>query len=118
MPKEIKRKFLVRNDSWKEGASGEYCVQGYIYTSNGVIRFRTMESKGYVTFKGTTEGISRDEFEYEVPAPDIEALIGLHCNDVIRIFSREKFMQCSDHKLIYPKGSKCPACDKKNKRRK
>lgn len=74
MAKEIERKYLVTNDSWKDNALFTYCKQGYINCTNGVIRARIMGDKAYFTIKSTTVGISRDEFEYEIPIKDAEAM--------------------------------------------
>ena len=78
MPKEIERKYLVKDDSWMNSPSftAMYCRQGY----NGIFRIRTMADKGYITIKGKTEGISRVEFEYEIPVDEAEEMLELFCN--------------------------------------
>jgi len=77
---EIEHKFLLKNDGWKATASeGIRYRQAYINTSKGsTVRIRIAGDKGYVTLKGSrggVKGISRSEFEYEVPLADAEAMM-------------------------------------------
>jgi adenylate cyclase len=70
MPKEIERKFLIEPEAWKQldKPEGKHYKQGYIHGPDDVtIRIRIAESKGYITLKSNTVGISREEFEYEIP---------------------------------------------------
>lgn len=77
MAREIERKFLVKNDSWKNGRPGLPCRQGYLVTGEDItVRVRILGDEGYLTVKGRTEGISRDEFEYRIPVADAEAMLG------------------------------------------
>jgi len=77
MAREIERKFLVKNDSWKNGRPGLPCRQGYLVTGEDItVRVRILGNEGYLTIKGRTEGISRDEFEYRIPVADAEAMLG------------------------------------------
>lgn len=43
--------------------------------SNKTIRVRQTNDKGYITIKGASIGISRPEFEYEIPMQDAEVLL-------------------------------------------
>jgi len=76
---EIERKFLVKDDSWRaEADEGMACRQGYLVAEKErTVRVRTMGTKAFLTIKGAAAGISRAEFEYEIPLPDAEALLGL-----------------------------------------
>jgi len=75
---EIERKFLVRDQSWKIGATGLYYRQGYLSRATGrTIRVRIAGDKCYLTVKGKAQGYSRAEFEYEVPVDDARQLLGL-----------------------------------------
>jgi CYTH domain-containing protein len=74
--REIERKFLVRNDSWKTGLQGVSCRQAYIASDERVtIRVRILGDSGYLTIKGKTVGLSRDEFEYPIPVADARSMI-------------------------------------------
>ena len=77
MAKEIERKFLVK-DSWQPQAAGITIAQGYLSTvPERTVRVRIKGDKGYLTIKGKNQGISRAEFEYEIPLADAEELLKL-----------------------------------------
>ena len=81
MATEIERKFLVRHDGWREGASsGRRFRQGYITRSGGVtVRVRRIGERAFLTVKGPRQGISRPEFEYEIPVDDAERMLRELC---------------------------------------
>lgn len=75
MPLEIERKFLVMNDEWRLGATGEAYCQGYLSQHpNPTVRVRTQGTKAFLTIKGKSEGIVRSEFEYEIPFTEAQEL--------------------------------------------
>ncbi|MGD9081319.1 MAG: CYTH domain-containing protein [Desulfobacterales bacterium] len=77
MAKEIERKFLVREGSWRNEKGTRY-RQGYLSSvKERVVRVRTINDKGYLTIKGLTVGASRLEFEYEIPRQDTDLLLGI-----------------------------------------
>lgn len=68
MAKEIERKFLVKPRNWSELGPGLKIRQGYLSTvPERTVRVRTYGDRGYITIKGKTSGISRDEYDYEIP---------------------------------------------------
>ena len=76
MPTEHERKFLLKNDSWKRGAEGILCRQGYIAEGQQVVvRVRVMGENGFLTVKERIPGISRSEYEYSIPREDAEAML-------------------------------------------
>ena len=81
MALEIERKFLVLNDSYKqESFSQSHIVQGYITSERGrTVRVRIRDDKAYLTIKGPSfdEGLSRYEFEQEIPLEDARQLMQL-----------------------------------------
>lgn len=80
MPKEIERKFLVRNDGWRSGATGLLIRQGYLCTdAERTIRVRTRGDTGTLTIKGAMRGLTRDEFEYPIPRDDADAMLDGLC---------------------------------------
>lgn len=80
MPKEIERKFLVSNDSWRQSAKGTFYRQGYFPTEDATtIRVRTAGNKGYLTIKGERTGAVRSEYEFEIPFADAEELLSNLC---------------------------------------
>lgn len=81
---EIERKFLVNDDSWKDQADeGLICRQGYMVSDQDkTVRVRIKGDQAFLTIKGATHGLSRSEYEYEIPAKDAESMF-LLCGDVI-----------------------------------
>ena len=78
MKKEIERKFLVLNDSYKGLGDFEYCIQGYIPSTNEPsIRIRIIGKKSFITIKSDINGITRLEYEYEIPNQDAKDLLEL-----------------------------------------
>ena len=71
MAKEIERKFLVIGNKWRELAKGTHYRQGYLNSiKERTVRIRTINDKAYLTVKGPTVGVTRMEFEYEIPYND------------------------------------------------
>lgn len=80
MATEIERKFLVKGDFGKYVTSSQRIVQGYICSQPGrTVRVRIRGEKGFLTIKGASDekGLSRHEFEYEIPLADGEELLKL-----------------------------------------
>ncbi len=77
MAKEIERKFLVKEGSWRNAKGTQY-RQGYLNSlKERVVRVRTKNDKGYLTIKGLTVGATRLEFEYEIPRRDADQLLDI-----------------------------------------
>ena len=81
MAQEIERKFLVKDDSFKDMAdSSSRIKQGYICSMRGrTVRIRIRDEKGYITIKGPSDkgGISRYEWEKEIPLNEANDLMNL-----------------------------------------
>ena len=78
MATEIERKFLVNKSLFKPTNEGEYIAQGYLSsTLERTVRVRIKNNRGFLTIKGKNRGISRSEFEYEIPEPDARELLKL-----------------------------------------
>jgi adenylate cyclase len=80
MPQEIERKFLVSGE-FKHFASKSYQIaQGYLSSVPGrTVRIRTKGDKGYITIKGKSSesGLSRYEWEKEIPLNEAQELMQL-----------------------------------------
>jgi adenylate cyclase len=74
---EIERKFLVRNDGWREAVrESAYFRQGYL--SNEVqcsVRVRIAGERAWLNLKSVTIGAQRHEFEYEIPVRDAHQML-------------------------------------------
>lgn len=78
MGQEIERKYLVKGDSWREGAQGTLYRQGYLAKdAERTVRVRVAGEKAFLTIKGRTRGVSRAEYEYAIPMEDAEELLAL-----------------------------------------
>lgn len=78
MAHEIERKFLVQSDEWRSLAKATRYRQGYLSSiKERVVRVRTIDDHGFLTIKGLTEGLTRLEFEYDVPLEDANHLLEL-----------------------------------------
>lgn len=75
---EIERKFSVDHQKWDlvEKPTPHFIAQSYLSkTAECTVRIRIKDEKGFLTIKGKTKGISRSEFEYEIPLVDAKEMI-------------------------------------------
>lgn len=79
MPKEIERKFLLKNEDWRSLPKTAIPIkQGYLNSEKErTVRVRIKGEKGFLTVKGKTVNASRLEFEYEIPQSDALQLLKL-----------------------------------------
>lgn len=83
---ETERKFLVKNDDYKGQAKVIHSMtQGYIAHDSGrTVRVRISDGQGYLTIKGpSANGISRAEWEMEIPLEDAKSLMLLCKSGII-----------------------------------
>jgi CYTH domain-containing protein len=76
---EIERKFLIDRNKLPELPQPYHLTQGYLSFSPTVrVRLEEgpQERKGYLTIKGSGL-VGRDEFEYEIPADEVQQLLKL-----------------------------------------
>ena len=84
MAKEIERKYLMNLTHWPENDKGTPYRQGYLaITDKGIVRVRIKGNIATLTVKSSGTGLSRDEFEYEIPMIEAETLLKLCQNDII-----------------------------------
>lgn len=77
---EIERKFLVSDDRWRDGAEGVAMRQGYLCADGQrTVRVREAGDRAWITIKGPSEGLTRAEFEYEIPRRDAGYLLDHLC---------------------------------------
>ena len=71
MAEEIERKYLIDPARWQPSGSGIKIMQCYLVRSKQMtLRLRMADNKAFLTIKGPTLGITRSEFEYEIPRQD------------------------------------------------
>jgi len=85
MGMEIERKFLLRDDTWREEADpGTVFRQGYLGSDpERTVRVRLAGERAWLTIKGASHGARRAEFEYAIPVDDAQQLLGLCLPTVI-----------------------------------
>ncbi|MCQ2168265.1 MAG: CYTH domain-containing protein [Bacteroidales bacterium] len=73
---EIERKFLVSGEFRSHAFSSTRICQGYLSSAKGrTVRVRIAGDKAFITIKGPVQGISRFEWEKEIPMDDAQALL-------------------------------------------
>lgn len=78
MALEIERKFLVAGEYKSFATSSERITQGYLSSASGrTVRVRIRGDRGWLTIKGPSKdgGLSRFEWEMEIPLSDARALL-------------------------------------------
>ena len=86
MSKEIERKFIVKDESYKKRASRVIEIrQAYLSTSpDSVVRIRVSGPMAFLTVKSRTHGCERGEWEYPIPVSDaIEIMDACSCSAMI-----------------------------------
>jgi CYTH domain-containing protein len=77
---EIERKFLVRGEAWRPMTRATPYRQGYLGNpGKGTVRVRIAGDRGYLAVKGITAGLTRQEYEYEIPLADAETMLADLC---------------------------------------
>lgn len=77
---EIERKFLLRNDDWRAGATGTLYRQGYLCTDpERTVRVRLGGDTAILAVKGQGDGLSRPEYEVPIPAAEAAELLDRLC---------------------------------------
>ena len=72
---EIERKFLVK-EGWQPTGESVSIKQGYLPgTGPMLVRIRLEDQRALLTLKGRTEGVTRSEYEYEIPVQDAQELL-------------------------------------------
>lgn len=78
---EIERKFLVKNESFKSLATAKKKIaQGYLNTNpERTVRVRIADEKAFLTIKGkgNETGMTRFEWEKEIPLEEAKSLLEL-----------------------------------------
>ena len=86
MAKEIERKFLVSGEFRQDSPESYRIMKGYICADPArTLRVRVRGDKGFLTIKGrsSADGLSRYEWEKEIPASEAVELMALCGSGVI-----------------------------------
>lgn len=88
MATEIERKYLIQFKAWqqaKKNAEYTHISQGYLSLNpERTVRIRITKASALLTIKGITKGVSRSEFEYQIPLNDGLALLKICQGSIIK----------------------------------
>ena len=85
MKKEIERKFLVNHSLLPSNMKGCSYTQSYLsINDNGIIRIRKEGDVCKLTIKTKNVGISRSEFEYNIPMEDYREITALSISETVK----------------------------------
>ena len=90
MALEIERRFLIKNDNWKEFINKKIPIeQGYLSkTLDGwIIRIRLTGKNSKIALKKHIKGFTNFEFEYSIPRSDAETIL----SNVSNIIKKDRF---------------------------
>ncbi len=82
---EIERKYLIADESWRKDIHHSMRIaQGYLCSRRVTARVRICDERGILTFKSKSRdgGLSRFEFEREIPRSVAEQLL-CRCSGVV-----------------------------------
>ena len=90
MALEIERRFLIKNDGWKEFITKKIFIeQGYLSKNldDWTIRLRLIGKDYKIALKKHIENFTNYEFEYSIPRKDGETIM----SNLSRIIKKERF---------------------------
>ena len=85
MALEIERRFLIKNDNWKEFITEKIFIeQGYLSKSldNWIVRIRFTGKDFKIAFKKHIKSFTNFEFEYSIPQKDGETIMSNLSNTI------------------------------------
>jgi len=85
MALEIERRFLIKNDNWKEFITNKISIeQGYLSKSldDWIIRIRSTGKDFKIALKKHIESFTNFEFEYSIPRKDGETIMSNLSNTI------------------------------------
>lgn len=86
MATEIERKFLVKGDGWRAMAHKAIAMRhGYLAPLGAAasVRVRVEGTQGKLNVKAAKVGMSRAEYEYDIPAAEAEEMLATLCSGLI-----------------------------------
>jgi CYTH domain-containing protein len=76
---EIEREFLLKSDEWRTGVVQTFSLKDGLIArfGEGKVRVRHAGDRAFITVKGPRCGISRPEYEYEIPLIEADEILAL-----------------------------------------
>ena len=96
---EIERKFLVKNSIKEALISCQpiHISQSYLVNEKlKSVRIRIADARGFVTIKNAASGITRKEFEYEIPKKEAKEIIETFD---LKVLHKKRYQIVYDSKL-------------------
>jgi adenylate cyclase len=91
MAREIERKFLVRDKHYRRLAKPIPYRQGYLSVARDrIVRVRIKADRAFLAIKGMTDGVTRTEYEYEIPIAEAEHMLAYLCEKPI--IEKDRYM--------------------------
>jgi len=90
MALEIERRFLIKNDNWKEFITKKtFIEQGYLSNSldDWIFRVRLIGKNSKIALKKHITGFTNFEFEYSIPRRDAETIM----SNLSNIIKKDRF---------------------------
>ena len=87
---EIERRFLIKNNNWKEFITKKINIeQGYLSKSleDWIIRVRLTGKNSKIALKKHIKGFTNFEFEYSIPRSDAEIIM----SDLSNTIKKDRF---------------------------
>ena len=87
MAVETERKYVVSDSSWRQYVASTTAIhQGYLTNDGGLaeVRVRSIGADAWITVKGSSQGLQRQEFEYAIPVEDSEVLLEQFCSTGVK----------------------------------
>ena len=104
MALEIERRFLIKNDKWKEFIIKKiYIEQGYLSKSleGWIVRIRFTGKNSKIALKKHIKDFTNFEFEYSIPRSDAETIMSNLSNTIKKErFYLEVEKKNLDHRLL------------------
>ena len=77
---EIERKFLVKDNRYRQLAEPLFYRQGFISTDwQRIVRVRIQPGSAFLAIKGPKKGVVRPEYEYQIPISHAEYMLAELC---------------------------------------
>lgn len=92
MAKEIERKFLVCNSTYRSLAYNRHeIMQGYLSLDpDATVRLRISDGNAFITVKSRNKGATRNEWEYAVPVEDAREMLRSCCRS--RLIEKTRYI--------------------------
>lgn len=83
---EIERKFLLKNDNWRQQVvESRRIFQGYLTQNRGSssVRVRLDGDQANINIKSRELAITRQEYEYSIPVDDAQTMLETLCDEAL-----------------------------------